>query len=191
MILRVPPPEIPTPSTTPIPDHILSPTAVAALVVIAWIVDFFSVGPAWVQTRLVFATVVTFVRQGFDDSPLDKWTVDKAAELIQSLLNQAHGSYIAGAAADMIVGFIIFGLFIFCLGCMLPVKWAKKTGRFSTLQFKETGLRKMNWQIWGMAVPLGLLADLPNGFAGTMCDVFVNLCVFTTGPIPALLFGAS
>jgi hypothetical protein len=171
-------------------DKALSPTAVASLVVLAFIIDFFSVGPAAFQTRATFILVATFMRQGFDDSPLDKWTVDKAAQLIQSGLDQAGPAWIAGASANAIVGFIVGALFIFCLGNMLPQKWSRRTGRMATMQWKETQLRKMNPPVWIAAAAFGMLSDLPDGLIGIMCDAFSNLCLFVAGPAPALIFGA-
>jgi hypothetical protein len=172
-------------------DQALSPTAVASLVVAAFIIDFFAVGPAAFQTRAVFVLVATFSRQGFDDSPLDKWTVDKAAELIQSGLDQTGGAWIAGASANAIVGMLIGALAIFCLGNILPQKWSRRTGRLATLQWKETQLRKINAPVWIVAAVFGMLSDLPDGLIGWLCDAMSNICLFISGPVPEILFGAA
>ncbi len=174
-----------------VPDHLLSPTAVAALVVIAFLLDFFSIGPAALHVRLLFICVVTAARQGFDDSPLDKWTVDKAAGLIQAALDKADGAYIAGASATAIVGFLIGALFVYAVGCMLPIKWSKKMGRLSTLQWKEAPLRKLNFPVWVVAFACGIMSDLPEGFVGVLADAVVNLSLFIAGPLPAIIFGAA
>jgi hypothetical protein len=175
----------------PVADHSLSPTATAVLIVIAFIIDYFAFLPAFLQTRLTFMCVAVGVRQGFDDSPLDKWTVDNASGLIQSLLDQAKGSYIAGASATVLVGCVVGALSIWTLGCMLPGKWSQKLGRFSTAKFKESGLRKMTWQVWLLAIPLGLLADMPEGWMGWLTDASMNIYSLITTPLPSLIFGAS
>lgn len=179
------------PAPPPPPEHIMSATATAVLFIIAFVFDYFSIGPAWLQTRLVFMSVVTAVRVGFDDSPLDKWTVDNAAGIIQAALDQAKGAYIAGASANFIVGCIVAILSIWTIGCMLPLKASKKLGRIATAQFKETGLRKINPMVWGLAIPLGLLADLPAGWIGTLTDFCVDLYAMVTSPLPSLIFGAA
>lgn len=172
-------------------ERVMSPTGVAILIVIAFAVDYFSVGPAWLQTRLVFMCVVTAVRQGFDDSPLDDWTVDQASGIIQKGLDAAKGAYIAGASANAIVGAIVGILFIYTLGCMIPVKWSKIFGRLSTAQFKETAIRKMSMPVWALAVPLGLLADMPTGTVGSITVFAVDLYASFTSFLPSVLFGVS
>lgn len=178
-------------AAAPTADHSLSPTAVAVLLVIAFVFDYFAIGPAWLQTRLTFICAVVAVRQGFDDSPLDKWTVDKASEFIQTLLNQAKGAYLAGASATVLVGVVVGVLSIWTLGCMLPLKASKRLGRIATAQWKETPLRKMTWNVWILAVPLGLLADLPTGWVGTLTSFCMGVYSTIAAPLPSLLFGAS
>lgn len=176
---------------SPVADHSLSPTAVAVLFIIGFIIDYFAIGPAWVQTRLTFICVVVAVRQGFDDSPLDKWTVDKASSLIQSALDMAKGAYIAGASAAFLVGCVVGILSIYTLGCMLPIKASKRLGRIATAQFKETGLRKINPNVWLLAIPLGLLADAPAGWIGQLTAFCMDIYSFIATPLPGLVFGAS
>lgn len=175
----------------PTADHSLSPTATAVLLVIAFVIDFFAIFPAWLQTRLTFVCVVVAVRQGFDDSPLDKWTVDRASGLIQSLLDQAKGAYIAGASANTLVGCAVGVLSIYTVGCMLPVKWSKRAGRIATAQFKETPLRKINGSVWLLAIPLGLLADMPEGWMGMLTSFCMAIYSTVATPLPGLIFGAS
>lgn len=179
------------PAVNPTANHTLSPTATAVLFIIAFLIDWFAIGPAWLQTRLTFACVIVAVRQGFNDSPLDKWTVDNAAGAIQAALDQAHGAYIAGASANFLVGCLVGVLTIWSVGCLLPVKWSKKAGRIATAQFKETPLRKINGQVWLMAAPLGLLADLPAGWIGWLSMGLLHVCSLVASPLPALVFGAS
>lgn len=183
----------PPPAAEKASDHLgLSPTGCAVLIVIAFLLDFLTILPAWLQVRLTFASVVTAVRAGFDDSPLDKWTVDKASGAIQMALDQAKGAYIAGASAAVLTGCLVGVLAIYCIGCMLPVKWSKKAGRLATLQWKETPIRNVSPQLWVAAILLGLLADLPpDGWMATCIDAFVGACRVVAAPLPHLIFGAS
>lgn len=188
MIAAEPPP--PVTATVPA-DHVLSPTGTAVLLVLGFAIDYFAVFPAWMQTRLLFAIVATVAREGFDGSSLDRATVQHASSLIQSGLDATDGAYIAGASAQAIVGCLVGLLSIYSVGCMLPVQVAKKTGRLATATFKETGLRKLNFPVWGMAFALGLLADLPVGWMGSITQFCLGLYTTVTAPLPSLVFGVS
>lgn len=173
-------------------ERVLSPTGVAALLIFAFIIDYFAVGPAWFQTRLTFIAAVTGFRQGFDAGPLDRWTVDRAEAVVQMALDQAKGSYIAGAVPLSIVGILVGILSIYTVGCMVPVKASKRLGRVATLAFKETGLRKVTWTVWGLALPLALLAELPHGWMGVVTTFTVDdIYAFVGAPIPRLVFGVA
>lgn len=175
----------------PAAEHSMSPTATAVLLIIAFLLDYLNIFPSWAQLRLTFAAVVTAVHVGFDDSPLDKWTVDKASELIQAALDQAKGAWIAGASANVIVGCLVGILSLWTLGCMLPLKWSKRLGRITTLQFKESPIRKLSPMVWGLAIPLGLLADMPAGWIGVLTSFCLEVYSWVTSPLPSLIFGAS
>jgi hypothetical protein len=188
IVLAVPLPPAPPPGV----DRFLSPTGVAALLIFAFIIDYFAVGPAWLQTRLTFIAAVTGFRQGFDAGPLDTWTVEKGQAVIQMALDQAEGSYIAGAVPLSILGIGVGILSVYTIGCMVPVKASKKLGRIATVTFKETGIRKITWPVWILALPLALLAELPHGWMGLATTFMVdNIYAFVGAPIPELVFGVA
>lgn len=173
-------------------DRVMTPTGVAALLIFGFVIDYFAIGPAWLQVRLTFIAAVTGFRQGFDAGPLDTWTVEKATEVIRLALDQAKGSYIAGAIPLSIVGIAVGVLSLYTLGLMLPAKLSRRLGRFVTAAFKETGIRKISWPVWGMALPLGLLAELPQGWIGAITTFSVDsVYVFVGAPIPSLIFGVA
>ena len=58
--------------------HLMSPTATAILLVLALIIDYMSVGPNSLRDRLAFLMGVAAIREGFNGSPLDRWTVGTA-----------------------------------------------------------------------------------------------------------------
>lgn len=172
--------------------HLMSPTATAILLVLALIIDYMSVGPNSLRDRLAFLMGVAAIREGFNGSPLDRWTVGTATRGIEMLLDSppVSGSYMAGASINALVGAGVGLLFIYTVGCLLPLKAAKKLGRFATLTFPQSPMMRLNVKLWICAILLGMLADLPTGFIGGLTEGSV---VFLTGlfaPIPEWLFGA-
>lgn len=174
-------------------ERVMTPTGVAALLVFGFIIDYFSIGPAWLQVRLTFIAAVTGFRQGFDAGPLDTWTVERGIDVIRIALDQAKGSYIAGAVPLSLLGVAVGVLSIYTLGLMLPAKPAKLVkilGRFITTGFKETGFRKVSWIVWGLALPLALLAELPQGWIGWVTTFAVDGIYAAIGsPVPKAIFG--
>jgi hypothetical protein len=172
--------------------HIMSPTATAILLILALIIDYMSVGPNSFRDRIAFLMGVAAIREGFNGSPLDRWTVGMATRGIEMLLDSppVSGSYLAGASINALVGAGVGLLFIYTVGCLLPLKAAKKLGRFATLTFPQSPMMRINVKLWIAAILLGMLADLPTGFIGGLTEGSV---VFLTGlfaPLPEWLFGA-
>src|SRR5690349_22447973 len=118
----------------------MSPTATCILLLLALVVDWMSVGPNSIRDRIAFAFALAAVREGFNGSPLDQWTVGFLGGLIEQLLAATKGAYIAGAAVNTVVGAAVGILWIYTVGCVLPVKASKKLGRFATLSFPQSPL---------------------------------------------------
>jgi hypothetical protein len=172
--------------------HMMSPTATAILLLLALVIDYMSLGANSIRDRLAFLMAVAAIREGFNGSPADQWTVGMLNQGIRMLLDSPplSGSYIAGASINALVGAAVGLLFIYTVGCLLPVKAAKKMGRFATLTFPQSPLFRLNHKLWIAAILLGMLADLPTGFIGGLTEGSV---VFLTGlfaPVPQWLFGA-
>ncbi len=169
----------------------MSPTGVVIMLLLAMIIDYMSIGPNSIRDRIAFVLAVPAIREGFDGSPLDQATVGALRDVIQALLDATDGAYVAGASINAVIGFLIALLWIYALGCLLPVKSSKKLGRFATLTFPQSPLYRLNLRMWLVAIPLGLMSDLPQGLVGdftrTLLDITTNLIV----PLPALLFGAA
>lgn len=173
------------------PQHHMSPTATAVTLLLALVVDYMSVGPNSLRDRLAFLMAVPAIREGFNGSPLDGWTVDFLRATIGQLLNATGGAYIAGASVSLLVGAAVGILFIYTVGCLLPMKASKRLGRFATLTFPQSPLYRLNLKLWIAAILLGMLADLPGGIIGDLTEGFVNFLTGVVAPLPALLFGAS
>lgn len=167
----------------------MSPTATALVLLLALVVDYMSVGPNSIRDRIAFLLAVPAVREGFNGSPLDGWTVDTLRTTIQQLLDATQGAYIAGASINLLVGGAVGILWIYTVGCLLPVKFSKKFGRFATLTFPQSPLYRLNGKLWVAAILLGMLADLPRGIVGEMTLGSVDFVTGIVAPIPTLLFG--
>lgn len=170
-------------------QHTMSPTGVAVLLLLALVVDYMSIGPNSMRDRLAFLIALPAVREGFDDSPLDKWTVDALGQLIDTLLKMTKGAYIAGASLNVIVGAAVGIFFIYTIGALLPDKFSAKLGRFATLSFPTSPMKRINVKLWLCAIFLGMLADLPRGLVGDALTMFVDVLVSVAALIPAALFG--
>ncbi|WP_320067851.1 hypothetical protein [Micromonospora sp. RTGN7] len=173
----------------PAPEYAMSPTAVAITLLLALVIDYMSIGPNSIRDRLAFMMAVPVVREGFNDSPLDKWTVETLRDFIQSLLDQTGDARIAGASINLIIGTLVGFLWIYAIGCMLPTKLSKRLGRFATIQFRASGLYRLNLPLWAAAVPLGLMSDLPGGFVGDVTRMLLEVTTTIVAPLPAFLFG--
>ncbi|GAA2696602.1 hypothetical protein Apa02nite_068200 [Actinoplanes palleronii] len=172
-------------------QHHMSPTAVAILFLLALVVDWMSVGPNSIRDRVAFFFALAAVREGFNGSPLDRWTVGFLGGIIQQLLDATKGAYIAGAIVSTVIGAAVGILWIYTVGCVLPVKAGKKLGRFATLSFPQSPLYRLNVQMWVIAFLLGMLSDLPHGAIGSMTASSIDLVTSVVAPLPAYLFGSA
>ncbi|MEU8821785.1 hypothetical protein [Actinoplanes sp. NPDC048796] len=186
-LLAATPPE---PATKAI-EYVISPTGVAVLLLLGLVVDYMSVGPDSLRDRLAFLLAVPAFHDGFDGSPADRWTVQQLSNLIGYLLEQTGGARIAGASINTLVGAGVGILFIYTVGCLLPVKASKKLGRFATLTFPKTSVFRINWRLWACAFLLGVLCDLAQGLVGDLTNGAVSMLVGIVQPLPMTLFGAA
>jgi hypothetical protein len=177
------------PSQTAADQHSMSPTATALVLLLALVIDYMSVGPNSIRDRIAFLLAVPAVREGFNGSPLDGWTVDTLRQLIQALLDATKGAYIAGASINLLIGGLVGILWVYTIGCLLPVKFSKKLGRFATLTFPQSALFRLNGKLWLSAILLGMLADLPRGIIGELTLGSVDFLTGVVAPLPAMLFG--
>jgi hypothetical protein len=171
--------------------HNMSPTATALVLLLALVIDWMSVGPNSIRDRIAFLLAVPAIREGFNGSPLDGWTVDLLNQTVGVLLDATRGAYIAGASINLLVGGAVGILWIYTIGCLLPVKASKRLGRFATLTFPQSPLYRLNTRLWISAILLGMLADLPRGIVGELTLGSVDFLTGIVGPIPTMLFGGS
>lgn len=170
--------------------HVMSPTAVAVLLLLALVVDWMSVGPNSIRDRLAFLLALPAIREGFNGSPLDAWTVGALSRLIDTLKHMAGGAYIAGAVTSVVVAGAVGVLGIYTIGALMPEKFSTKLGRFAAISFPQSPLHRLNTKLWVCAILLGLLADLPRGLVGGILSGGIAALVEVVQPLPNLLFGA-
>lgn len=173
--------------------HTMSPTAVAIALLVALLVDASSIGPGRLPDKLAFLIAVPAIREGFDGSPIDRATTGAIHDWIQAGLDSEAmaGTYLSYADVNKVIGALIGFLWVYALVCLLPGRWfSKKLGRVVNLQFPASRQMRLNPTVWGVAIALGLGADLPAGAIGVVCRGSIDLL---TGPIMTALvffFGA-
>lgn len=183
--------------------HTMSPTAIFALLLMALVIDWMSIGPDSIRDRVAFLLGLPAIRAGWDGSPVDRWTVDMASTWIDQIKASGNAT-LAQAATAQILGVLVGALAIYCIGVLAPVKWSSKLGRFATLSFRKgggaagggvvgrtgggSGLR-LNARLWVCAYLLGIMAELPAGLVGELIEGAVDGLTGIVAPLPNTLFG--
>ena len=170
---------------------LMSPTAVAVLLLMALTIDYMTVGPPWLRDRVAFVFALVAVREGFDGSPLDAWTVGALGNVVQNALDATGSAYIAGAVANVVLGAAVACVGVYVIGQMLPVKAAKKLGRFAALKFRPSPSLQLNVPLWLCAVLLGLMLDLPGGYVGDGLRWLYDIGLHLVAPLPDAAFGGA
>jgi hypothetical protein len=172
-------------------NHVLTPTGVAVLLLFAGVVDYWSVGPDSLRDRLAFLMYTSAIREGFNGSPLDRWTVGALTGAIGKLLHSAGTAYIAGASANVVLAAGVGCLAVYVLGAVLPNKMSTtfKFGRFAALTFPTSPVHRINYRLLICAVMLGMMADLPAGAVGAFLPGAIDWMTGLFAPGLNWLFG--
>jgi hypothetical protein len=168
----------------------ISPTGVAVLLLLALVVDWMSVGPNSIRDRIAFLLGLVAIHEGFNGSPLDRWTVGAMTDGIDMLKNMAGDARIAGAATQVVLSAVVGILAIYTVGALLPDKMTTKLGAFAKISFPASAAQRINYKLWAMAVLLGMLADLPGGVVGGILNGAIGILTEIAQPLPNFLFGA-
>lgn len=174
-------------------DRALSPTGTAIALVLAFIIDYMSAGPDSIRDRMAFLLALAGFRDGFNGSPLDAATVEKLSSIIRAALDSdpVSGAYIAGASVNGLIGMGVGALAIYVVGCLLPVRFSKKVGRFAAVTFPRSPAHRINWKLWLCAFFLGILADLGQGLIGGWIEGSVITLTQFVDPLLVILFGGA
>lgn len=178
---------------------VMSATTVAILIMLAFVVDYMSIGPNSIRDRLAFFMACPAFRVGFADSPLSRSTTDLLGSWIDGVKQAADGSYFAQATTTKVVGAIVGILGLYCVGVLLPVRAQARLGGFARLAFSGGGSEfggkggglamRINWRLWGCAFFLGVLSDLPRGLIGGLLRGGIDAVGHVVSFLPDLLFG--
>jgi hypothetical protein len=171
-------------------ERAMTPTSVFIVLMLAFVIDYMSIGRDSLRDRVAFLLAIAGFRDGFNGSPADRWTVGKLSDGIGWLLDQTNGAYIAGASINIIIGAGVGVLAIYATGCLVPDRASKKLGRWAALNFPTSSVYRINWKLWGIAFLLGVLADLGRGLVGELTNTAVVALTFFVAPIPITLFGS-
>jgi hypothetical protein len=166
----------------------ISPAGCVIILMVAAAIDFWSVGPNSIRDRIAFLMACPTLAVAFNGSNLDRWTVQQAVMLVDQLKSMTGPAYIAGAASEVVLTGLVGGLALFAAGCMLPEKASAKLGRLAKLNF-PTCTTRMNYRLWGLALLVGMLADMPDGAVGAILRWFLNSVARILAPFPNWLLG--
>jgi hypothetical protein len=172
-------------------DPLLSPTGVAAMLIFAATIDYLSVGPDSLRDRLAFLIALPMIKMGFDGGPLDQFTVGALTQAINALKGAAGGSYIAGAATDVLLTVLVACLTLYAVGALLPDKASKRLGPFATMKLPKGVQFRINIKLWVLAFALGVLSDLPSGVIGDLLRSVISMLTGIVSWLPGWLFGVS
>ena len=172
-------------------QHYLSPAGVAAMLILAFVIDYLSIGPNSIRDKIAFLIALPMLRMGFDGGPLDVWTVQALSSAIEAAKAAGGSAYIAGAATHLVLSVLVACLAIYATGAILPSKASGRLGAFAQLSLPSTAQWRINWKLWAIALTLGMLADLAGGVIGTIVDNVIGALAKIVSILPGVLFGVS
>jgi hypothetical protein len=168
--------------------HFLTPTGVYVLLILAFVIDYTSIGPNSIRDRVAFFIAVACINEGFNASTLDA----KLAETLGAVIDQTKvwsgDAYIADAKTNIVIGAVVSIAWIFTIGVLLPAKFSSRVGKFATMTFECK--TRLNYKLWASAIFLGLMTDLTQGLFGFVFQGALRYDTFIVGFLPRILFGA-
>lgn len=171
--------------------HLLSPTSTFALLVLAFLLDFSALGSHSLRDRIAFLMSTCAIHEGFAGGPLQYWTTGRLSTLINWLKAQGHGSYIAGAITQDVIGVVVIVVALWAAFCCLPVGLATRMGLLGPLAKLTfpTATGRLNVKLWIAAAFIGVMIDVPGGgFAGVLRGILAFLTTIF-GMLPNFIFG--
>lgn len=176
----------------------ITPTATAVLLLLALGIDAMSIGPDSIRDRIAFVMALPVIREGWDGTEFDTWTVGQLERFITNLKGES-GQTIAQASTTAILSVSVFILWMFAMGALIPNKYANRFGRFATMNFRGRtmttigggGGNRLNAKLWSFAILLGLLSDIPQGLAGDVIRFSIDVMGNLVAGIPSLLLGVN
>lgn len=177
----------------------ITPTATAVLLLLALGLDAMSLGPDSIRDRIAFVMALPVIREGWDGTEFDQWTVGQIQRFITSIKAES-GQTLAQASTTAILSVSIFILWMFAMGALIPDRYAGRFGRFATMNFRGRsyttiggggGPHRLNAKLWTFAILLGLMSDLPQGLAGDLIRFSIDVMGNLVAGLPMLLLGVN
>lgn len=180
----------------------MSPTGVFVVFLLALYIDWTSIGPTGLRDRIAFLLGLAAIREGFNGSTIDKWTVDKLAWVVDQGKEAAGDAYVALAVTEKVIGAAVGIVALYALGVMLPNRTGKWFGAWARLTFRPAtrtqpgeakrplSKQRLNLRLWVCAALLGLMADLTGGWLGKIANTLIDIGTWFAARVPGAVFGA-
>ncbi|GAA1026796.1 hypothetical protein GCM10009557_05740 [Virgisporangium ochraceum] len=183
----------------------MSAAGIFATLLAALMVDGLSIFPQAWRDRIAFVLGLAAIREGWDGSPVDRYTV----QLLSSWIDAAKAtgnSTLAQAATAQILGVLVAAIAVYTAGVLMPPSWSAKAGELAKLSWSKGkggagpvgppgsggGAKfRLTSKLWMCAFLLGLMAELPKGIIGTLVLGIVTGIVNAVAPLPGVLFGVA
>ena len=171
-------------------QHYMSPTSVFIVLVMAFALDWSSLGPDGWRDKIAMLLYTAGVREGFNGGVVDAWCVDQLSKVVD-VAKSGGNTYLSGAVSSKVVGGFVGVLILYAVLCILP-PWksiAKRIGPAANLNFPRGKPYRINWPIVAVSVAIGLMADLCGGVVGSAANGGLNALCAVVGAGPGWLFG--
>jgi hypothetical protein len=181
----------------------MSPVGVIAVLLLALVIDYASVGPNSTRDRVAFLLALPAIRSGFDGSTVDRWTLQRLTSWVRAGQEATGDPSIISSSTSTIITVLVSIIAIVTIGALLPEKTSGRLGQFALISFspRHTTVTtsggpaktryRINWRLWACATILGLFADLPQGQVGTIVRALVDGLTTLVSHVPTALFGVS
>jgi hypothetical protein len=169
--------------------HYMTATGVYVMLLLGFVIDYWSIGPNSIRDRLAFLIYLACFREGFNGSEIDRALVELFGGVIDKTKDWARDAYIADADTRIVIGASVSVIAIYCVGCLLPDVWAQHMGRYAAMAFTVRSRSRINWRLLSCAIVIGLMVDLSKGMLGGLFNMLVQLDVELISELPDILFG--
>lgn len=165
----------------------MSPAQTFLVLVIAFALDFWSIGRNSIRDRIAFFMALAAFYVGFRNSSIAKSAIDTLNNITVESSKLLGDAYIAKGMAAAGLTVITVLLFIYTLLCLAPEKWTDRLGPYAKRSFQSKS--RVNLQLWGCAFFLAILAEVPKGWFGSLIRLFVQLDVAIWSAVARTAFG--
>ncbi|GIJ51338.1 hypothetical protein Val02_82240 [Virgisporangium aliadipatigenens] len=186
----------------------MSPNSIFALLFMALMIDWLSIGPDDWRDRLAFCLGMPAIRAGWDGSPADRATIDLISTWVEEIKKTGNAT-LAQTSTASVISVLAAALAIYCFGVLAPAKWSNKLGKLALATFRgKSGAaaaggppvagprvggkgRQLNPKLWACAYLIAITVELTGGLVGMAAQGSVSALTKVVGFVPGLVFGVS